>query len=239
MKIQQLLRDNAQRTKVSMAVVRNSADEATLYIYDIIDKWWGVSAQSVLDQLAEVADAGTVHVRINSPGGDVFEAKAIAEALRRVSGKTIAHIDSLAASAATSIAIACTEVEMAKGAFFMIHNATSGMWGDKADLRQMADLLEKVEGTIVDEYVGKTGKAVTDITAWMDAETWFTADEAIAAGFADRLAATADAAASNTWNLAAFSNAPKALQVSAPAPPAPVPHGTGQANTNKLRLAMA
>lgn len=241
MKIQQLLHDNAQRPRASMPLVRNAADEATIYIYDVIDPWWGISAKSIMDQLAQVADVPTLHVRINSPGGDVFEGRAIVEAIKRFAGKTIAHIDSLAASAATSIAIAADEVEIAQGAFFMVHNASGFVWGDKTDMRNTADLLEKIEATIVVDYAAKTGKESTEIVAWMDAETWFTADEAIANGFADRLAATADPKASNTWNLAAYHNAPKALQVQTPALVAPVPvlDGTAQAKTNKLRLALA
>ena len=71
MKIQQLLRDNAQRQKPAALVVRNAADEATVYIYDVIDAWWGISAKSVIEQLNQVADVGTLHLRINSPGGGV------------------------------------------------------------------------------------------------------------------------------------------------------------------------
>lgn len=239
MKILQLLRDNAGRTKQPFNLVRNSADEVTIYIYDMIDAYWGVSAKSVIDALASVADVPTVHLRINSPGGDVFEGRAIVEAIKRFSGKTIAHVDSLAASAATSIAIAADEVEIAQGAFFMIHNASAMVWGDKACMRETADLLEKIEGTIVHDYNAKTGKDAADIVAWMDAETWFTADEAVANGFCDRLAATADKGTKNTWNLAAYNKVPKALtEPAAPAAdPEPKLMGTTQTNRNALRLA--
>jgi ATP-dependent Clp protease, protease subunit len=238
-KILQLLRDNAGRTKQPCNLVRNSADEATIYIYDMIDAYWGISAKSVIEALASVADVPTVHLRINSPGGNVFEGRAIVEAIKRFSGKTIAHVDSLAASAASSIAIAADEVEIAQGAFFMIHNASAMVFGDKADMRETADLLEKVEGTIVHDYNAKTGKDATDIVAWMDAETWFTADEAVANGFCDRLAATADKGTNNTWNLAAYDKVPKALaEAAAPAAdPPPNPTGTTQTNRNTLRLA--
>jgi len=242
MKILQLLRDNAGRTKQPFNLVRNSIDEATVYIYDLIDSYWGVSATDFIQQLDSVSDAKTLHVRLNSPGGDVFQGKAIAEAIKRFSGKTIAHIDSLAASAATSIAIACDEVEISQDAFFMIHNASSAVWGDKTAMRDTADLLEKIEGSIVAGYVGKTGKDAADIVAWMDAETWFSADEAVANGFCDRLAATADKGSKNTWNLAAYNKVPKALaEPSAPPKPAAEPEpkstGTTQTNRNALRLA--
>lgn len=243
MKIQQLLRDNAGRAKPTSGLVRNEANtEATLYIYDVIDAYWGISASSVIESLASVADVPVLHLRINSPGGDVFEGRAIVEAIKRFSGKTIAHIDSLAASAATSIAIAADEVEIAKGAFFMIHNAAAWVYGEKKDMLKTAELLEKVEATIITDYNTKTGKGDAVLAAWMDAETWFTADEAIANGFCDRLATTADKTAQNTWNLAAYSKAPQALNAASAQPAEPTKPiksnttGTGQTNTNRLTL---
>lgn len=216
MKILQLLRDNAGREKRPVNAVVRNADEASIYIYDVIDAYWGVSALGVIDAIAAAGDAKTLNVYINSPGGDVFEGRAIMAALGRFQGKTIAHIDSLCASAATSIALACGEVRMSDGAFFMIHNASGLVWGDKTAMRETADLLEKVEGAIVNDYTTKTGKDEATVRAWMDAETWFTAAEAKAEGFIDSIV-TADSKAKNTWNLAAFSNVPEALA----APPAP------------------
>ena len=241
MKIIQLHRDNANRPKQICNAVRNGVDEATIYIYDMIDPYWGVSATSFVAALNTVADAKVLHLRINSPGGDVFEGRAIVEAIKRFGGKTIAHIDALAASAASSIAIAANEVEIAPGAFLMIHNASGMVWGDKTDMRATADLLEKVEGTIVADYVAKTGKTSEEIVALMDAETWFTGDEAVANGFADRTTAP-DPAASNaaTWNLAAFAKAPAALTKPPLAEPTPniPPDNSGQvqSNRNALRL---
>lgn len=264
-KIIQLYRDNATRTKQPVNLVRN-ASEASLYIYDVIDSYWGVSALSVIDAVTQAAGAEILHVYINSPGGDVFEGRAIMAALARFSGKTIAHIDSLCASAATSIALSCNEVEMSAGAFFMIHNASGMAWGDKTDMRETADLLEKVEGSIIADYMTKTGKDEAQIIEWMDAETWFSADEALANGFIDRITAApvSDGKASNAWNLAAYPKAPAALLATpeqAPAPvnvaetaaptaaepviePAPIENTTPkpsmmQANRNRLALATA
>lgn len=241
MKIQQLLRDNAGRQKRPVNVVRNEA-EASLYIYDVIDAYWGVSAAAVIEAIAAAGDATTLNVFINSPGGDVFEGRAIMAALGRFQGKTIAHIDSLCASAATSIALACGEVRMSDGAFFMIHNASGLAWGDKTALRETADVLEKVEGAIVNDYTAKTGKDEAQIRAWMDAETWFTAAEAKEHGFVDSI--TTAPAAKNTWNLAAFGNAPAALKAPPPDPvpeqpeekPAPAGFFMSAANANRLRL---
>jgi ATP-dependent protease ClpP protease subunit len=238
----QLYRDNALLKKPPVNLVLNEA-EATLYIYDVIDAFWGVSAKMVIDAIAQAGDATTLNIRINSPGGDVFEARAIIEAIKRFDGKTIAHIDSLAASAATGIACAADEVLMAEGAFYMIHNASGFAWGDKTALRETADLLEKVEGAIVADYTGKTGKDAADIVAWMEAETWFSAAEAIDHGFVDGLAPTAEKV-KNTWNLAAYSKAPAALLEPDPPPepesqpqePAPAGFFMSATNANRLRL---
>lgn len=234
-KLLQLYRDNAKREKVVANLVRNG-DEATIYVYDVIDAYWGIGALAVINQIAQAGYAQTLHVRINSPGGDVFEGRAIMAAIRAFPGQTIAHIDSLCASAATSIAIACDEVEMSEGAFFMIHNASGAEYGDKAVLRATADLLEKVEGAIVNDYTGKTGKDAAEIIAMMDAETWFDAAEALAAGFVDRIAAS-PAKTSNTWNLSAYPKAPKAVQTSAldlVPPAAPDPDTATRARTLAL-----
>jgi ATP-dependent Clp protease protease subunit len=224
-------------------VVRNAL-EATIYLYDEIDSFWGIGAKDVIAALDQVSDAQVLHLRINSPGGDVFEGQAISEAIRRFAGKTIAHIDSLAASAASSIAIAADEVEMSPGAFFMIHNASGIVMGDKKDMRDTADLLEKVEGTIVQGYVNKTGKDAADVVALMDAETWFTAEEAVANGFADRVSAAPVKAANKWTNLQdVYKNAPQEIaDPELPAGPVinpvePEPVGTSQTNQNRLRMA--
>lgn len=235
-KIYQLHLANQARVPQPVNLVRN-AGEATLYIYDIISAEWGVSALDVIAAIAQAGDAKTLNVHINSPGGDVFEGRAIMAALSRFAGNTVAHIDSLCASAATSIALACNEVVMSEGAFFMIHNASGMAWGDKTALRDTADLLEKIEGAIVTDYTTKTGKDAAEVVAWMDAETWFDAKEALANGFIDRIATTK--AAANAWNLSTYSNAPTAL-LKEPAPraePSPAPSMT-QANANRLRLTL-
>lgn len=244
-KIMQLYRDNANRAKTPVNLVKNQT-EASLYIYDVIDPYWGVSALNVIEAIKLAGDAAVLNVYINSPGGDVFEGRAIMAELQRFAGKTIAHIDSLCASAATSIALACNEVSMSDGAFFMIHNASGLAWGDKNVMRDTADLLEKVEGSIVGDYTKKTGKEDAVVIAWMNDETWFTAQEALDNGFIDRIAT--DKTAKNTWNLAAFDKAPKALLQNEPEKqtdtteneePAPAGFLMSAANANKLKLIQA
>lgn len=235
---QQLYRDNLKRPAMPVNLTRNETGTATLYIYDVIDADWGVGAKDVIAALASIDGTPDLHIRINSPGGDVFEGRAIMAAIQRYEGKTTAHIDSLAASAATSIALAADEVVISQGAFFMIHNASGLVWGDKNAMRETADLLEKIEGAIVADYTGKTGADTAQVVAWMDAETWFNADEAVANGFCDRLTEAPKGAAKNAWNLAAFSNAPAALKAP-PKEPEPVPEPEPcmtTANANRLKL---
>jgi ATP-dependent Clp protease protease subunit len=227
--------DNIAREKRPANVVQN-ADSASLHIYDVISADWGVSAQSVIDALANITGAPLLNVYINTPGGDVFESRAIMAAIDRYPGKTHAHIDSLCASAGTSIALSCDTVSMSEGALFMVHNASGMAWGDKTALRETADLLQKVELSIITDYTAKTGKPDAEVIALMEAETWMTADEALANGFIDNITKPKSGKTANTWNLSAYAKAPVA------APPAPEPEPPPQpsmttANANRLRLA--
>src|SRR5690554_1610966 len=160
--------------------------EATIWLYDVIgdEMWGGVSAKTFVKDLAAVT-APTIHLRINSPGGDVFDARAMVTALRQHPARVIAHIDGLAASAASYIALAADEVEMADGAFLMIHNAWGVVVGNRHDLLDMAETLEKIDATILADYQARTHRSSSDIQEWMDKETWFTAAEALEAGFVD------------------------------------------------------
>jgi len=209
MKLMQLALNN-QHTKRE-ARIEQAGREATVYLYDIVgDDWFGgVSAKEFVPQL-NALDADTIHLRINSPGGDVFDARAIATALKNHKANVIAHIDGQAASAATYIALAADEVEIADGGFFMIHNAWTIAMGNAADLTETATLLQKVDATIVADYQRKTGKGAEQIAQWMADTTWFTAQEALDQGFVDRIA-EGQKAAKNQWNLAAYGNAPAAL----------------------------
>lgn len=197
--------------------------EATVYIYDVIGGWYGgVDAQAFAQEIAAIT-ADTINVRINSPGGDVFDGRAMATALKAHKAKVVAHIDGLAASSASWIALAADEVVMAQGAFFMIHNAWTTVMGDKRDMNDSAALLDKIDGSFVQDYAQRTGQPASQIVEWMNAETWFTADEAVKYGFANSIAESDKAATSNTWNLGAYSNAPKALTEPPEADPADEP----------------
>lgn len=181
-------------------------DEATVYVYDAIGGWFGgVDAQEFVKALAGIT-AGTIHLRINSPGGDVFDARAMQTALRQHKAKVVAHIDGLAASAATFLAMGSDEIEMAEGGFFMIHNAWSLTMGNAADHVEAAAMLEKVDASIRGDYARKTGKEDGELQAMMDAETWMTAQEAMDHGFVDSI--YTGQATENSFDLSAYDKAP-------------------------------
>lgn len=243
-KLLQLLRDNAGNERKPLNLVRNEADnDATLYIYDVIDSWWGVAAAQVAPQVAALDPSTTLHVRVNSPGGDVFEGRAIRTAIKQFKGKTIGHIDGLAASAATTVVDACDEIEIAEGGFYMIHNGWTITWGNKHEMRKTAGLLDKIDTAIVADYAKRTGLDVAQLVQWMDDETWFGASEAVEHGFANRLAEDPDKtavedASGRRWNLTAYDKAPKALIASdkPPANPDPEPDFAAMRAHNERRL---
>ncbi len=208
--LNKLLADN--RGKGLFRVDNVSQDEATVWLYDMIvsDSFFeGISAIDFAKQMTAI-DAKTIHLRIDSPGGEIFAAQAMAQIIREHAAHTIAHIDGLAASAASWVALAADEVVISPGGMIMIHNSQTMSYGDARDLKDTAALLEKVDGILVATYVEATGQDAQQITDWMDAETWFSAEEALLYKFADRIARNDDVALENAiqWNLTAWSKAP-------------------------------
>jgi ATP-dependent Clp protease protease subunit len=209
-KLMQLAIDNAKTSKPMRA--ETADDEATIYLHGVIGGWWGDIDETTFAKTLAGIDAKTIHLRINSPGGDVFAARAMMTAIRQHKAHVVAHVDGIAASAATDICMAANSVEISKGAFFMIHNAWTVAIGNKDEMRTTANLLEKIDGAINDDYVARTGKSADEIKAWMDDETWFTADEAVTNGFADTVVEVSGSASNSAaWNVSAYKNAPKAL----------------------------
>lgn len=211
-------------------------DEATVYLYDTIvntdeeAEWWGgVSPQAFVKALHEIK-AGTIHLRVNSPGGSVFAGRAMEQALREHSAKVIAHVDGLAASAASFLIMGADEIHMAPGSFLMIHKAWTIAWGNETDMRKQADLLAQIDGSLAKTYATRSGQAEDEIADWMAAETWIEADRAVELGFADQVDAGAKASAAVTWDTSAFKNAPqpgqttpRARQIDPAQPPAKPP----------------
>ncbi|WP_137719343.1 head maturation protease, ClpP-related [Methylobacillus flagellatus] len=203
--------------------VKAEGDEATIYLYDsivsddFIAEWWGgVSATSFVLQLNQIT-APVIHLRINCPGGDVFGARVMEQAIRQHKAKVIAHIDGYAASAASFLAIACDEVRIAKGGFVMIHKAWSISLGNADDLRKDADLLDKIDESLVTSYEEETGQPPEQIRSWMADETWFSADDALKYGFADSIAETK---AKANWDMSVYDKAPQIANAE-DTPPAP------------------
>lgn len=162
-----------------------AAEEATIYVYDYIG-WGGVEAEQFVRELADVT-APTIRVRINSPGGNVFDGSAIYNALRSHGSRILMHVDGVAASIASIIALAGDEIHIAEGGWFMIHNPFMIAIGDAQEMRRTAELLDKIRAQLAGIYARRTGKDVEEIVELMDAETWFSAEEAVEAGFADRI----------------------------------------------------
>jgi ATP-dependent Clp protease, protease subunit len=168
-----------------------------LYIYAPIgDSMWGdsVSAQAVVDKLAELADGGakSLDVYINSEGGSVWDGKAIYEAICRFNGEKVVHIDGLAASAASFIAMAGDKIVCAPAATMMIHDAWGLAIGNAADLRSTADVLEMESGAIAGIYAKRTGRALDEVKQMMGAETWMNAEKAKELGFCDEIRGEAE-----------------------------------------------
>ena len=221
-KLFQLLKSNAQQGQRTALSAKAEGEDVTMYMYDVIDAEWGISALEVAKAISGLAPKSTLNIRLNSPGGDVFEARAIATALKAHDGKVVAHIDGLAASAATTIAAAADEVIIAEGSFYMIHNAWTLAMGDKNSFRETANLLDKIDGAILNDYVQRTGMEASAITAMMDAETWMTAQEAVDMKFCDAICNPPEKtktknSTTKRWNLSAFDKVPEAL-TTAPEP---------------------
>jgi ATP-dependent protease ClpP protease subunit len=201
-----LLRNNARRGEFR-------AEGDTLFIYDVIvanddlAEWLGgVSAERIVKTLAGMS--GPLNIRINSPGGDVFAARAIMAAMATYDGEITVYIDGWAASAASLIAVAAAKVVMADGSFMMIHKASTLVIGNADEMLSMAEVLEKVDGTIADTYAARTGKDRTYHLDQMAAETWFTAQEAVDEGLVDEVAKRAVKNAAR-WDLSAYRSAPE------------------------------
>jgi ATP-dependent Clp endopeptidase proteolytic subunit ClpP len=170
----------------------------------------GISASTFVADIAAVK--GDLEVHINSPGGNVFEALAIYNALAQRPGNVTTVIDGLAASAASFIAQAGRSRIVAPGAMVMIHDAQGLSIGNAADMRETADLLDKASDNLAGIYEAHTGRPADTWRTAMQAETWYTAQEAVEAGLADRLAerpASEDAlAVAAEFDLSVFAKAP-------------------------------
>ena len=181
---------------------------AELSIYDEIGSY-GVPAKAFIDEMKALGNISELTLRINSPGGSVFDGIAIYNALKRHPAKVIVTVEGLAASIASVILCAGDEVVMPKNALIMIHDPSAVVMGSARDMRSMAEALDKMRDGLVSAYQDKTGRDQPDIVEWMAQETWFDAEEAMKAGFADRIEEPVAMAA--TFDLSKFTRVPTAL----------------------------
>ncbi|MDL2315644.1 Clp protease ClpP [Desulfovibrio sp. OttesenSCG-928-A18] len=198
---------------MALKVQNKTKDAAEIFIYDEIGEGWygGISAKAFAEEVKKLGDVKTIDVFINSPGGYVFEGVAIYNTLKNNKARVIVHIDGLAASIASIIAMAGDEVHMAANAFIMIHNPWSGLYGFAEDFRKEADRLDLIAGTLRDTYTAKAnGKTSAEqFAAWMDEEKWFTAVDAMDAGLVDTITEELQAAAKFDLSKFNYRNIPK------------------------------
>lgn len=193
---------------------------AKLYLYDVIDSWggdWGVSAKEFNAALAEIGDVSQINLHVNSPGGECYEGIAILNALRRHPATVTAIVDGLAASAASFIAAGADQVVMARNSEMMIHDAWGIALGPAADMHAAGDRLDKISNNIASVYAAKAGGTDQSWRDFMLAETWYSAEEAVAVGLADRVegAEVDPDEIENAFDLSVFNHAGR---TNAPAP---------------------
>lgn len=178
---------NGAQKKSWFNIVRSAAiaDEVDVLIYDEIG-FWGVNASEFVQEIAAI-DAKKINLHVNSPGGSVFDGLAIYQALASHPAEIFAYIDGWAASIASVIIMAADKILIGEAAQVMIHQPWSFVMGPADDMRKEADILDSIQGAIIDVYVARTGGDRKVITDQVVAETWFKGQAAVDAGFADEL----------------------------------------------------
>jgi ATP-dependent Clp protease protease subunit len=176
----------------------------TIDLYDEIG-YWGVDAKTFRSRLKDAA--GDITLRINSGGGDVFDGISIYNDLIAYEGKVRVEVTGIAASIASIIAMAGSEIVMAPGAFMMIHNSWTAAVGNRHDLAEFVSTLTKIDDVLAHIYTGRTKSGIRTVRQMMNDETWLTAKEAVDAGFATSIADGAQSSGpSAKFDLSVFGN---------------------------------
>nr|DAK10713.1 MAG TPA: Putative ATP dependent Clp protease [Bacteriophage sp.] len=172
-------------------VMKNDEEKsAELILYGSIgsDEYWDdISDKAFKQDIENLGDVENITLYINSPGGSVFSAVAIANTLKNHKAKITANIDGLAASAATIITSACDTVRMPKNALFMVHNPITFAYGNNQDMQKTLEMLNKVKNSIIETYLNKAKTDKETLSELMDNETWMSAEEAKEYGFVDEI----------------------------------------------------
>ena len=202
--------------------VAATADQpSVLSIYDEIG-FWGVQAKDFISDLAKVSSK-VLNVEINSPGGDVFAGLAIYNALKGSGKEIVVKVMGVAASAASLIAMAGDKIIMPKNTFMMIHNPWSFAAGNADELRDTAATLDKIGASLLATYAARTGMPEDEIKPLLAKDTWMTADEALASGFATEVTENVTAKASFDMARADLPTAVRAVFAAAQNAPPPEP----------------
>lgn len=182
-------------------IIRNEAEPRTaeVLLYDVIgeDLFGGISGKAFADQIANLGEVDTITLRINSPGGNVFDGNAIYNALKNHPARVVVNIEGIAASAASYIAMAGDEIIADENAILMIHQAQGFAMGPESEMRKMADTLDKLDGQISKTYADRTNRKPETFMKAMIAETWYTAEEAKEARLVDSVRANKKRPAAN------------------------------------------
>jgi ATP-dependent protease ClpP protease subunit len=176
---------DADWCKIRTNALNPSSDVTEVFIYDEIG-YWGTTAGQFVDQLCSISTP-KIDLHLNSPGGEVFDGVAIAECLRAHPAHLTVIVDSLAASIATVIAMAGDKIIIGRTAQMMIHNASGLCWGTAAEMREEADILDRLSSNAAQAYADRCGKPKSFWQAAMDAETWYFGSEAVDVGLADEI----------------------------------------------------
>lgn len=207
---------------------RAREEQAEIYIYEDVGAGFfgGVTAKEFARQLKAAGKVRSLDIRINSGGGDVFDGLAIYNLLREHEAAKTVHVDGLAASIASVIAMAGDEIRIADSGFLMVHNAWGVMMGDAEEARKFAALLDQTTSAIADVYVARTGRPLEKVLELMAAETWMGSEQAVELGFADAIVTNYRVAASI---------APRIDLSRFRAPPAPVARSAARPLYNQHR----
>lgn len=201
-----------------MFKIKDEAERATVYIYGVIGDSWDEDESNRAKEFSQTLDELSpkpIDIRIDSPGGDVFEGYAIASAVQRYDGDTHAYIDGVAASAASYIALMADKVTMNDYSAFMIHNAWGIVIGNRHDMRAMADQIEGIDDSIARIISGRTGMELDAVKDAMDAETWYFGNDALENGFCDEVIETEQRIAARIDGKVAerFKNIPDGIEI--------------------------
>ena len=190
-RIRQLVKSAGNKPTLK-AALNEEGSRLQLYLYDAIDDYWGVGPTR-LAKAIEGNEDKPIDLYVNSPGGYVWDGRAMQAILARHEPEVVAHIDGIAASAATTVVLGADTRNIAKGARFMIHNAWSIAIGNAKDMRAEADLLDEVDKDIADDYVRVSSLELAEIQDYMEKETYFSAEESVEHGFCDACIEVTDA----------------------------------------------